>query len=104
MSISKTIDWKVNLDEDFLAGNVVQARKFSIIDQRDNRKICDLNLQMENRKDGSYFSIESSPVSVAIFFKTTVALLYQKTTDKKHEVKFGYTECEKVRNSAYQEV
>jgi hypothetical protein len=94
-SISKTIDWKITLDEDFLDGNVVQARKFPIINQRDNRKICDLNLQIENRKDSSYFSIESSPVSVAIFFKATVALLSQKTTNKKHEAKFGWTECRK---------
>jgi hypothetical protein len=95
ISISKTIDWKISLDEDFLAGNVVQARKFPIIDQRDNRKICDLNLQIENRKDSSYFSIESSPVSVAIFFAASVALLSQKPTNKKHEAKFGWTECRK---------
>ncbi len=95
ISISKKIDWKISLDEDFLDGNVVQARKFPIINQRDNRKICDLNLQIENRKDSSYFSIESSPVSQAIFFAATVALLSQKTTNKKHEAKFGWTECRK---------
>jgi hypothetical protein len=95
ISISKKIDWKISLDDDFLAGNVVQARKFPIINQRDNRKICDMNLQLENRKDSSYFSIESSSAAQAIFFKATVALLGQKTTDKKHEVKFGWTECEK---------
>jgi hypothetical protein len=95
ISISKKIDWKVSLDEDFLAGNVVQARKFPIINQRDKQKICDLNLQMEIKENSSYFSIESSPVSVAIFFKATVTLLKEKTSDEKLEVKFGYTECEK---------
>jgi hypothetical protein len=81
------------LDEDFLSGNVTQARKFPIIDQRENRKICDLNLQIDNRKDGSYFSIESSPVSQAMFFVATVVLLNKITTDKEQEAKFGWTEC-----------
>ncbi len=80
------------LDEVFLAGNVVQARKFPIIDQRNSQKICDLSLQIENRKDSSYFFIESSPVLQAIFFAATVALLNKKTSDEKHEVKFGWTE------------
>ncbi len=95
ISISKKIDWKIVLDEEFLDGNVVQARKFPIIDQRDKQKICDLNMQIENRKDSSYFSIESSPVSMSIFFAASVALLDQITSDKKHEVKFGWTECRK---------
>ncbi len=95
ISILKTIDWKISLDEDFLAGNVVQARKFPIINQRGNRKICDLNFQIENREGSFQFIIESSPVSVAIFFTASVALLNSETSEKLDETKFGWIECDK---------
>ncbi len=96
ISISKTIDWKISLDENFLEGNVIQTRNYPIINQRDKRKICDLKLQIKNREDSSFqFVIESSPVSVDIFFAASVDFLNAAAIDKLNIAKFDWTEYQK---------
>jgi hypothetical protein len=96
ISISKTIDWKISLDENFLDGNVNQTRNFPIINQRDDRKICDLKLQIANREDSGFqFVIESSPVSVDIFFAASVDFLNAAAIDKLNIAKFDWTEYQK---------
>ncbi len=96
ISISKKIDWKIALfAENFLDGNMVQARKFPIINQRDKRKICDLYLLIKNREGSFQFTIKSSPVSETTFFTASVDFLNAESSDKLDEAKFDWTKYQK---------
>jgi hypothetical protein len=108
ISISKVIDWKIALfAENFLDGNVTQIKKFPIINQRDDKKICDLKLRIENSSNSFQFTIESSPVSLAIFFAASVDFLNSETSDTLDKIKFGWTEYEsgqEIRSSKILEI
>jgi hypothetical protein len=99
ISISQKIDWKIAcFDEGFLIKNSIHSKKIPIINPRDDQKICDLSLQMFNYSSSSnnfIFTIESSPVSEAIIFEASVALLDSRMTGKLHEEKFALTGYQK---------
>jgi hypothetical protein len=103
ISISKKIDWKIVCFEGFLTKNSIYSKKIPIINPRDEQRICDLKLQLFTYSSSSnnlQFNIESTPVSEAIFFEASVALLDSQMTGKLHEEKFaltGYQKCQKIQ-------
>jgi hypothetical protein len=85
------------LDDDFLAGNVVQARKFPIVDQRNIKKICNINLLIKNREGSFQFTIKSSPVSETVYFTASFDFLNAESGVKLDEAKFGWTKYQRGR-------
>jgi hypothetical protein len=99
ISISKIIDWKIAcFDEGFLTKNSIHSKKIPIINPRNDQKICDLSLQMFNYSSSSkdfQFTLNSTPVSEAIFFEASVALLDSRMTGKLREEKCDLKEYQK---------
>ncbi len=105
ITVSKKIYWKIaHFDKIVeIPGQKIQSKWVPINDPRDNRKICDLNLQIykdcededEDDIDDIYFKIDSTPVAESIVLEANVAVFDAKMKEKLHEAKFILKEYEK---------
>jgi hypothetical protein len=103
ITVSKKIDWKIAHFDKIAEtpGQKIQSKWVPIIDPRDNRKICDLNLQIykeyddEDDIDDIYFKIDSTPVAESIVLEANVAVFDAKMKEKLHEAKFILKEYQK---------
>ncbi len=106
ITVSKKIYWKIAHFDKIVEtpGQKIQSKWVPINNTRNNRKICDLNLQIykdsdddDDEEEDIYFKISSTPVEKSVVLKGNVAFFDAKMKEKLHELNFNLKEYQKGR-------